>query len=148
MNGLEVTAGLICRLYVVEDVYSKGSKSSLLDSSRGHSFKSKFEETLVSLYRTILEFQARAVLYLRKPLFLQTVNDMFRQDGWEKVLCDITSTEISLQKFTELINADELRARFQELQNKQDGYAHWNERTERDKRVAAFLNWLHTCPYR
>jgi ankyrin repeat protein len=148
VNGLDLTSALICRICVIEDLYRKQATPSLLDPRSRLAFEQKFEDNLIALYRTILEFQARAVLYLRKPLLYRTWNDMFKQDGWETLLQDMETSQTSLQRFTELINADELRTRLEDLQRKQESYLLWQKQTDREKHIGDVLSHLHTCPYK
>jgi hypothetical protein len=111
-------------------------------------FKQKFEANLTVLYSTILEFQARALCYLRKHPVTRLFSDMFKQDRWNALLEDIKEYKDSTRSFTALIDAEEMSRRFEELRNAQEKDRMWQNVSARDEKAKNFLKMLYTCPYR
>lgn len=148
LKGLDSISALICRLHIMEDLYRSRAKLPLLDPKHPVPMKQKFEANLTALYSKILEFQARALCYLRKHLVTQTFNDMFKQDGWDALLQDIKESEDSIRSFTALIDADDIRSRLERLQKAQEKDRTWQKMSARDEKAKKFLKMLYTCPYR
>ena len=144
LKGLESTSALICRLPIMEDLYRSQAKLPSLDPGHSTSFQQKFEASLTTLYSLILEFQARALCYLRKHRVVQVVKDIFKQDGWDGLLNDIEKSETSARSFMVLIDA----RRFEEIRNAQERDSVWHKMSAQDEKVNKCLRMLYTCPYR
>lgn len=117
LQGLDFTSALICRLGVMEDLYRSRSEFSLPDPKHTIELMEEFEANLTALYSKILEFQARALCYLRKHRVTQVLRNMFKQDGWDELLREIKESEVSAKSFTSLIDAAEVRGRLEELRD-------------------------------
>jgi hypothetical protein len=148
LEGLGSTSALICRLPVMEDLYRSRAKLPSLEPGHSISFQSEFEAHLTVLYSQILEFQARALCYLRKHWVIQSFSDMFKQNGWDALLNSIKVSEDSARRFTALIDAEEMKRRFEELRNAQEEDRMWQKLSARDEKAKGFLKMLYTCPYR
>src|SRR6266536_326180 len=148
VKGLGSTSAFICRLPVMEALYRSRAKLPSLNSDGSISFQQEFEANLTKLYSQILEFQARALCYLRKHWVVQVLKDMFKQDGWDCLLDDIDKSEASAKSFTTLIDAEEVKRRFEEIRKAQEEDRVWQKMSARDEKAKAFLKMLYTCPYR
>lgn len=132
----------------MEDLYRSSAKLPSLNPKHSIPFEQKFEVNLTALYSKILEFQARALCYLRKHPVTQLFNDMFKQGGWDALLQGIKESEDSTKTFTALIDAEEMRRRLEELRNTQENNRMWQIMSSRDEKAKKFLRMLYTCPYR
>ncbi|KAE8150275.1 hypothetical protein BDV25DRAFT_154691 [Aspergillus avenaceus] len=137
LQGLEEISSLIPLLREIERSY--------LHSDGGHDekFVEKFKDTLISLYSKILEFQARALCYLQKRSISQLFADMFKQDGWDKLLADINRLKSSTRDFRDAQRDAEIRARLDQMRTIQA----WQTTSARDERIRKSLKMLYTCPY-
>jgi hypothetical protein len=110
--------------------------------------KEKLRDTLISLYSKVIEFQARAVCYLRKYSLSRILRDMFQRDGWDGLLQDMQRLETSTQNFASVIESAELREKLDNIQNSLSGNQIWRTTSARDEKVKQFFKLLYTCPYR
>jgi len=132
----------------MEDLYRSRANLPSLDPNHSAPFQQKFEEHLVTSYSNILEFQARALCYLFKHPVTRLFSDMFKQDGWDKLLKDIHESENSTMSFTALIDKEEMRSRLEELRKEQEEDRIWAKLSARDEKAKKLLQTLYTCPYR
>ncbi|KAI9678400.1 MAG: hypothetical protein M1822_008046 [Bathelium mastoideum] len=145
LRGLVTTSEAMCRLPVMEEIYRLGAA----DASASETFKSDFEKVLTRLYSQILEFQVRALCYLRKPSILQSFKDMLKRDAWDELLEDINKSEESVRRFTILINDAKMKRWFEKIGNKLEAQNVWQEAASRDKKVKNVFHILqqNTYPY-
>ncbi|KAJ9604218.1 hypothetical protein H2200_011052 [Cladophialophora chaetospira] len=129
-------------------VSGKEQELGILEPGDGVLFQQEFEATLTRLYSQILEFQARAVCYLRDGWIVQTVKGVMGSDAWKGLLQEINKSEAQAQKFASDIGAVEMRRWFEDQDAKQDKQNVWQRATEQDKRVSNFLKTIYTCPYK
>ncbi|KAI9039296.1 uncharacterized protein KD926_009738 [Aspergillus affinis] len=107
--GLESTSALIPRLCFTESLYLEPQAKVSIG------FLGKLQETFVSVYSKILEFQARAVCYLHRYSISQALGDIFDRDGWNDLLKDFERFETETNRFASLIADAESRERHQQL---------------------------------
>ncbi|KAB8231640.1 uncharacterized protein BDW43DRAFT_320666 [Aspergillus alliaceus] len=149
LQGLELISGLIPRLHVMEDLYLHSQTKQAID------IVGKFQETLVSTYSKILEFQARALCHVHRHPVFQLLGNIFNRDGWADLLQDIERFEKSIYRFTSLIaDADssqrheEVLKGHQEILNTSRERDIWTTTSARDERIKRFFKLLYTCPYK
>ncbi|KAI9666582.1 MAG: hypothetical protein M1821_004518 [Bathelium mastoideum] len=145
LQGLVATSEAICRLPVMEEIY----RLEPADESASKTLKCDFEKVLTRLCSQILEFQARALCYLRKSSIVKFFKDMFKDDAWNELLEDITKSEESAKSFTTLINDAKMKEWFEKIGNKLEAQNVWQEAASRDKKVKEVFDILqqNTCPY-
>ncbi|OGM47648.1 hypothetical protein ABOM_004315 [Aspergillus bombycis] len=142
LKGLESTSGLILRLHVMEKLYLNSQNKHAID------LRAELQDTLVSLYSKILEFQARAVCYVHRHSASQLIRNIFKWDGWADLLQDFETYQGSLDRSTSLIEHAELNQKLEEIRNKSCERDIWATTSARDERVKKFFNLLYTCPYK
>ncbi|KJK66021.1 ANK ankyrin repeat protein [Aspergillus parasiticus SU-1] len=142
LQGLESASGLIVRLHVMEKLYLHSQAKHAVD------MLGEFQDTLVSIYSKILEFQARAVCYVHRHSASQLLRNIFKWDGWAELLQDFETSQKSLDRFTSLIGYSELAQRLEEILNTSRERDIWTTTSAQDERVKRFLNLLYTCPYK
>jgi len=132
----------------VESVYRSRAKVPSLRPEHAAQLEEKFEANLTTLYSMVLEFQARALCYLRKHQVARTFNDMFKHDGWDALLQDIKEAESSARAFKELIDGEKLHRGLEELLNEQKEDRAWRKMSARDEKIEKCHRMLYTCLYR
>ena len=146
LKGLEKTSALIPQLHMMEDLYLHS------DANVADDFMDKFKEGLISLYCKIVEFQARALCFLRKNLFSQISRNMFKQDQWDALTESIMGQETEAQSFTRLIDAAERKSDREKISQyiEQASQKHqlWQATSDRYIKVKNFFKLLYACPYR
>ncbi|KAK6835207.1 hypothetical protein RU639_002115 [Aspergillus parasiticus] len=142
LKGLESTSGLVIRLHVMEDLYLN-SRAEKVTHILGD-----FQDTLVSTYSKVLEFQARAVCYVHRHYSSQLLRDIFKWDGWADLLQDLEGFQKSLDGFTSLIGHAELTQGLENLLKTSGERDIWTITSARDERAKKLFNLLYTCPYK
>ena len=146
LKGLEKTSDLIPQLHMMEGLYLHP------DANVPNDFMDKFKEGLVSLYCKSVEFQARALCFLRKNSFSQVSRNMFKQDQWDALTESIAGQEAEAQNFTRLIDKAERKSDrekiSQHLEQVFQKHQLWQSTSDRDKKVNKFLKSFYPCPYR
>lgn len=72
LKGIESTSRLVASLHVMENLYSQSQSKEVIP------ILGKFQDTLISIYSKILEFQARAVCYVHRHHASQFLRDLFK----------------------------------------------------------------------
>jgi len=132
----------------MEDLYRSNAKLSSNNPLYSDSFQQEFEESLTKLYSLALEFQARALCYLKKVWVAQVLRDMAKRDEWGGLQEDIEKSEESVKKFMYLIDASQTKKRLEEIQTLQEKDIQWRMTSAQDERVDKCLKKLDICPYR
>ena len=132
----------------MESVYRSRAKVPSLRPEHAAQLEERFEANLTALYSMVLEFQARALCYLRKRQVARTFNDMFKHDGWGALLQDIKESEDSARAFEGLIDGEKLHRGFEELLNEQKEDRVWRKMSARDEKIEKCHRMLYTCLYR
>lgn len=133
----------------MEDLYLHSDSVAELTVEFIQTFKAKF----TTLLSKVLEFEARALCYLRRGSLARFSKGMLKQDSWEALVQEMKSRESELEKFTALIEAAENKLerqrRERELEHTLQEYQIWQITSNRDEKVKSLLRKLndHTCPY-
>jgi ankyrin repeat protein len=137
---------MILRIYKMDDLYLRPN-ASLIDD-----FIAKLKEKLICLSCKILEFQARALCYLKKSSFDQYVRGMFKIDPWDALLQDMKNFEDEAKDFTALIQAENQDIAWkrceEEIKNASKQHQIWQTTSVRDQKLNKFFQLLFTCNYR
>ncbi|OAP64317.1 hypothetical protein AYL99_00289 [Fonsecaea erecta] len=147
LKGLKCTSALICRLPIMEDLYLPTQPWSARPA-HFDAFQQKFEEGLTTLYSLVLEYQARALRYLKRVWAAQVLRDMAKLDTWEGLLMSIEKSEDALRSYTQLLDAEEMKRRFDEIRETQENDVRFRITSTLDQKVNKCLQILDTCPYR
>lgn len=142
LQGLETTSALIPRLRLMEELYLCPSTELNPD------LMTKFIENLVLLYAKIIEFQARALCYLRKHPVSRLFRDMFKQDGWDDLANDMQKREASAKSSASLMETAGLRKKLADIQETLSKHHVWRTTSVRDEKVKQLFKLLYTCPYK
>ncbi|OAL17683.1 hypothetical protein AYO22_11398 [Fonsecaea multimorphosa] len=146
LKGLKSTSALICRLPIMEDVYLPTEPWSARPA-HFDAFQEKFEESLTTLYSLVLEFQARALCYLKRVWAAQVLRDMAKLDTWEGLLMSIEKSEDALRSYTQLLDAEEMKRRFDEIRDAQENDVRFRITSTLDqKRVLGTCEWFTSHP--
>ena len=70
---------------------------------------------MTNLYAQIIEYQAHAVVYIFRPLFVQYMKDTVKSDKWEDWLEEIKKLESECLKIMGLLNPQRLYSTLQEM---------------------------------
>ena len=151
MQGLDRTAALIPKIYLMQDLYLHTEPTANLPEG----FISKFQETLTVLCSKILDFHARALIHFDKTSWVQYSRGAIKKDPWADLLQEMKDIELELHNFVSLFDAadskserQEWRMRYKSLENNMKTYKVWQKDTARDQKVNQLLRMLYTCPYR
>ncbi len=113
-DGLEKIALLIRRYASVEKVYlGNGNETLTLD----------LRETMVKLYKAILEYQATAVCQFRRNTVTQLARNLATVDDWSAIIATIDSTDKACEQFMTVLDSDTQQAyahRLEEMLKQQD----------------------------
>ncbi|CAG7918233.1 unnamed protein product [Penicillium olsonii] len=146
LQGLEATSGLIARLDAMEGLYLKSETNVPAD------FMVKFKAGLISLYCKILEFQARALYFLRKSSFVQASRNALKLDQWDALKASIMSQDVEAQNFMKLIDAANRRSDCEKISLEFDRALKRHQvsqtASQRFEKVKILLKTLNLCPYR
>jgi hypothetical protein len=90
---------LVIRRYeVLETVYRNGQYGR-------NQLKEDFEDRVIKLYTTILQYQARAVCQWSRSSVHQYVRDAFKFDGWSTLYSNIQSLDSSCKEIAQALDA-------------------------------------------
>ncbi|GKZ35264.1 hypothetical protein AbraIFM66950_005858 [Aspergillus brasiliensis] len=149
LQGLESISELVCRLHVMERLYLHS------DTKQDNGLLDNLRKNMVSFYSKILEFQARALCYLRKPRASQFWRDVLKRDGWADLLQEFERYQNTIGRTTSVIadagsrqRHEELQAEYRKLLEALRDRDTWTTTSDRDEKVKRFLNLLYTCPYK
>ncbi|KAH0551420.1 hypothetical protein GP486_007365 [Trichoglossum hirsutum] len=147
-RSLDAVSALTCRLHVTEKVYRSRARVASIPSEQAVDLEAKFEANLCALYSQILEFQARALCYLRYHPVVRLYNDVFKDNVWDRLLKDMKESEDSVRNFTTLIDGEQLHRGIEKLQKTLDKCRTWQRNSDRDEKAKKCLQTLYTCPYK
>jgi hypothetical protein len=159
LSGLETVAKLICQYPLVEHAYQERAKNPALSAEQARRVETEFEGSLVQLYTLILEFQARAVLYLQRGRLRQFVQDTVAWNDWKDLERRLSRADAHCRSFKDLINNEKLHHDIDKMQMKVSDISermqqlidlHTNQvaTAQREKEVRCLQKLFHsTCPY-
>lgn len=139
LQGLETTSAMLPRLRLMEDLYLH------LSAKLTPQLINEFTEILTSIYSKVIEFQARALYYLRKHSVSPLFRDLFKQDEWEDLVQDMQRLEGSAESFTSLMESAELREKLDGIQEALSKDQIWRTTSKRDERVKRLCRMFYAC---
>ncbi|GIJ98076.1 hypothetical protein Aspvir_000186 [Aspergillus viridinutans] len=143
LRGLETTSALIPRLHLMEDLYLQHPNAKVTARLR-----KEFSGTLTLLYSKVIEFQARAICYLRNHSVSRLFRNMFKQDGWNDLVQDMQRLETNAQSFASVIEPTVVREKLDSIEKAFLKDQIWRTTSTRDEKAKQFFKLLYTCPYR
>jgi hypothetical protein len=118
VEGLDRISDIICRFTVIERLYRQPGVQIL-----SADMVASFEAKATKLYSQVLKYQAQVVCRSQLAV-VQIGRDMFKFDGWDKLLDGIVKAEEECRRPTEVIDAAMLHKAFKDM------YSHQNELLE------------------
>ncbi|KAL2819476.1 hypothetical protein BJX63DRAFT_439011 [Aspergillus granulosus] len=142
LQGLETISSLLPRLHVIESHFLSRDTKLNTQSTK------TFEDDIVRLYSKVLEFQSRAICYLRKQSATQFLRDMWKQDQWEEILQDIDRYDTSIRRLASSAHIVEVEKKLEAIQKALQQQQVWQTVSMQDKRKTKLFEQLYTCPYK
>ena len=109
IGGLSYIAVLICRFAEIEKLYLRDKRCT--DTA-------PLESEIIKLYRSILEFQIRILCQFDRNTAHQFARNVFKADGWEEQIDQITLYEVACEKCRVLLDTKERRKGMERLQSR------------------------------
>ncbi|KAI9661218.1 MAG: hypothetical protein M1821_009545 [Bathelium mastoideum] len=138
-EGLATVAGAIRRLTEYEQLLWKQGRPRL----------EEVEGSMIAACTNIIEFQARAALYLQLNPLESAIRDAIKIDGWDKLLSSIKEAEVSVRECAERKGLREVEAIFETVQDIphyiHEGFDRRDRALaslDRDRQVYSFLQLL------
>ncbi|WYZ43728.1 hypothetical protein EsH8_VII_000164 [Colletotrichum jinshuiense] len=110
LKALELTSSLVCKYIAMEQVYRRRAKMESLPAASAKKLVLDLENSLISLYANIIEFQARATCHLHRSKATQFIRDMFRGDTWKDLITEIKDMDDRCRAYATLITDEKLHA--------------------------------------
>lgn len=107
MDGLESIAKLIRRYSEIERLYLDDRKLRLSEDLR---------TTMIKLFRTILEFEARAACQFSRTTAHQTIRNVVAVDGWDEILASVKQYDAECEILIRIIGVEDGRVRNEGLE--------------------------------
>ena len=109
IDGLSYIAAVICRFAEIENLYLRDK--SCTDATA-------LAAETVKLYRSILEFQIRAICQFDRTATHQFARNVVEADGWTAKLDQIRSCEGACEKYRVLLDTNERRQGMERLESR------------------------------
>ncbi|KAE8384523.1 hypothetical protein BDV23DRAFT_189147 [Aspergillus alliaceus] len=147
LQTLDYNAGLISRFKVMDDLCRS---DSAVQSPHRSELVGRFEDHLTKLYAVILEFQFRALCYLRRNTVIKLLGDAFDYEGWAGTLSGIKELEFNAERDAQTIGAANVDGKLNEILDTQKYNQARQIMMERDEAAQKALQTLreNTCPYK
>lgn len=108
MDGLESIAKLIRRYSEIERLYLDDRKLRLSEDLR---------TTMTKLFRTILEFEARAACQFSRNTAHQAIRNIVAADGWDEILASVKQYDTECEILIRIIDVEDGRVRNERLED-------------------------------
>lgn len=122
LTGLETIAKIITRYLAIERTYqATETQCSLRDGVQpDNSLTELFEETIVSLYSKVLEYQARCVCILSQPKAFRVLKDIFRIENQDSLLVEIKDCDTECANYFGILDQALLLREYSKQQQHHD----------------------------
>ena len=107
-DGLESTSNIVRRYAAIEKVY--------VGSSQGHA-QDALQDSILSVYGWILDFEARALCQCHHNVAFQTFKNMFGGNSWKDVVQKISNADTTCTKLLHTLDAETQSSHSKELSN-------------------------------
>lgn len=108
IDGLENIAKLVRRYSQIEGLYLSDQSFRLTEDLR---------LAVIKLYKTVLEFEARAACQFSRNVAHQAMRNVFTADGWDGILENIKQSETHCEILIRIIDAEDRRIRTETLED-------------------------------
>lgn len=109
-EGVKQISDLCCRYFVIESTYEEQKTCSPRINSTD--LEQRFDLSIVKLYTSILNYQARIICQLSHSRISQNMLNIVKHNDWKELLGEITKADSGCQEFIKVLDSTTLKKSF------------------------------------